>query len=138
VADGCPARLHSGLSRSAVSKAVNKISGPWWLLLGFNGPVSASLLADVGVAACSGIVALGWQIGVVYDARHARGDRAQSVRGPMVVVGVALVCAIVVADEGGGAKLISLRSREKCPPLGKPSRWLLLLTLQSADLGRSG
>jgi len=95
--------------------------------------VSASLLADVGVAARWGIVAREWQIGAVYDARHAQGDRAQNVRGQMVVGGVALVCAIVVVDEGGGATLISLRSREKCPPLSKPSRWLLLLTLQSAD-----
>jgi hypothetical protein len=53
----------------------------------------------------------------------------------MVVADVALVCAIVVVDEGGGAKVIGLRSREKCPPLSEPGRWLLLLTLQSADFG---
>jgi hypothetical protein len=70
----------------------------------------------------------------VHDATHARGDRAQNVRGQMVVVGVALVCAIVVVDEGG-AMVIGLRSREKCPPLSEPGRWLLLLTLQSADFG---
>jgi len=83
----------------------------------------------------SGTVALEWQIGALYDARHARGGRAQSVRGQMVVAGAALVCAILVVDESGGARLISMRSREKCPRFGKPSRWLLLLTLQSADFG---
>jgi protein-S-isoprenylcysteine O-methyltransferase Ste14 len=58
--------------------------------------VSASLLADVGIAACWGIVALEWLIGAVYNARHAHGNRAQNTRGQMMVVGVALVCAIVV------------------------------------------
>lgn len=54
------------------------------------------LPVDLGLAVCWGIVALEWVAGALYNAFHVRGDRTQSLRGQMVVVGVALVSAIPI------------------------------------------
>jgi protein-S-isoprenylcysteine O-methyltransferase Ste14 len=54
------------------------------------------LPVDVGLAVCWGVVALEWVTGALYNAFHVRGARTQDLRGQVVVVGVALVCAILV------------------------------------------
>jgi protein-S-isoprenylcysteine O-methyltransferase Ste14 len=54
------------------------------------------LPVDVGLAVCWGVVGLEWVAGALYNAFHVRGDRTQNLRGQVVVVGMAMVCAVLV------------------------------------------
>lgn len=57
-----------------------------------------NMLADVATGVCWGIIVLEWVAGGVYNALHPRGERTRTrnLQWQLVVVGVAVACAIIV------------------------------------------